>query len=126
VTPTAPESVDTRRRPGARVRQALAAGWGAVIGVAPHVLHHVGPLAGAAILAGTGGRLLFFAIGLIAAAPMLWRLKRRFHSWAAPAIAAALFAVAFLVSSVVIGPLISGAESDDFAPSVTTTHGHDH
>ena len=126
MTPAALESVDTRRRPGARVRQALAAGWGAVIGVAPHVLHHVGPLAGAAILAGTGGRLLFFAIGLVVATPMLWRLKRRFHSWAAPAIAAALFAVAFLVSSVVIGPLISGAESDDFAPSVTTTHGHDH
>jgi hypothetical protein len=55
---------------------------------------------------------------------MLWRLKRRFHSWAAPAIAAALFAVAFMVSSLVLGPLISGSESA--APSVTTTHGHDH
>jgi len=126
VTLTSSDLAVTRRRRGPRIRQALAAAWGAVIGVAPHVLHHVGPLAGAAILAGTGGRLLFFAIGLGAATPMLWRLRRRFHSWAAPAVAVGLFAVAFLVSSVVLGPLISGSETADSAPSVTTTHGHEH
>jgi hypothetical protein len=33
--------------------RAMAAGVGAaVLGAAPHVLHHVGPLAGAAVLAG--------------------------------------------------------------------------
>lgn len=99
------------------------AAWGAVTGVAPHVLHHVGPLAGAAILAGTGGRLLFFGIGIVAATPMLLRLRRRFRSWAAPAVAVGLFAVTFLVSSLVLGPLITGSDS---APSVTTTHGHEH
>jgi peptidoglycan/LPS O-acetylase OafA/YrhL len=124
MTVIAAPSVETRRVPGTRIRQALAATWGGVIGIAPHVLHHVGPLAGAAILAGTGGRLLFFAIGLGAATPMLWRLKRRFGTWAAPAVAVVLFAAAFLASSVVLGPLISGS---DFAnPAVTTTHGHEH
>jgi Kef-type K+ transport system membrane component KefB len=97
-----------------------------VIGVAPHVLHHVGPLAGAAILAGLGGQFLFFVIGLAGTAPMLWRLKRRFRSWVAPAVAVALFAAAFLVSSVVIGPLITGSGSGDAEPGVSTTHGHEH
>jgi len=126
---TSPGSVEVRRGPGARIRQAFAAVWGAVIGVAPHVLHHVGPLAGAAILAGTGGRLLFFAVGLGVATPMLWRLHRRFRTWAAPAVAIVLFAVAYSVSSLVLGPLISGADTggSDGAPFVTTTvHGHQH
>ena len=118
------EPIGVDRGLGVRLRQGLVAFWGGVIGVAPHVLHHVGPLAGAAILAGTGGQLLFFAIGLVAATPMLWRLKRRFHTWAAPAVAVVLFAAAFLVSSVVLGPLISGSDSAN--SSVTTTHGHEH
>ena len=45
--------------------------WGGLIGLLPHVLHHVGPLAGAAILAGAGGTLLFAAIGFVAAIPFL-------------------------------------------------------
>jgi peptidoglycan/LPS O-acetylase OafA/YrhL len=117
-------SVRPTRAFGSRIRQTLVGVWGAVIGVVPHVLHHVGPLAGAAILAGTGGRLLFFALGLGAAFPMLWRLERRFRTWAAPAVAVVLFAAAFLVSSLVLGPLISGSDSAN--PSVTTTHGHQH
>ena len=36
-----------------RVRSAVLAAWGGFIGLLPHVLHHVGPLAGAALLAGT-------------------------------------------------------------------------
>ena len=117
------------RSRGTRVRQGLAAGWGAITGVAPHVLHHVGPLAGAAILAGTGGRILFFAIGLAVATPMLLRLYRRFRSWAAPAVAVALFAVAYLISSVVLGSLLNGSDTANpsVVPSVSTTdHGHDH
>ncbi len=126
MTQASPAPADIHRKRGPRIRQALAAAWGAVIGVAPHVLHHVGPLAGAAILAGTGGRLLFFAIGLGAATPMLVRLRRRFRTWAAPAVAVGFFVVAFLVSSVVLGPLISGSETTDSEPLVTTTHGHEH
>lgn len=91
-----------------RVWLALAAAWAVVTGLLPHVLHHVGPLAGAALFAGLGGSLLFFAIGLLAAFPFLRRLHRRFGGWRAPAIAVALFAVVFSISTFAIGPQISG------------------
>jgi len=79
---------------------------GAVSGVAPHVLHHVGPLAGAAILAGAAGTALFGALGFLLSIPFLLRMRRRFDSWRAPAIALAVFAAAFTLSTVVIGPAI--------------------
>lgn len=120
----------TSARPGSgRLRHVLLAAWGTVSGIAPHVLHHVGPLAGAAILAGTGGRVLFFLLGLGLASPMLVRLYRRFRTWVAPTIAVAVFAVAYTLSSIVLGPLISGATdgSAPETPAATTTtdeHGH--
>lgn len=43
--------------------------------VAPHVLHHVGTLAGAAFLAGVGGRLLFAGIALLVSVPFLLRVN---------------------------------------------------
>lgn len=115
------------RAPG-RIRHLLTAGWGTLTGIAPHVLHHVGPLAGAAILAGTGGRVLFFVIGLAAATPMLIRLYRRFRTWLAPTIAVAIFAVTYTLSSLILGPLISGDDGLTSTPSSTTVttdpHGH--
>lgn len=98
------------RRGMARVWSAALAVWGGFIGVLPHVLHHVGPLAGAALLAGTDGTILFAAIGFAASIPFLLRLYRRFRSWWAPTIALAVFAVMFSVSSFVVGPAISGAD----------------
>ena len=89
---------------------ALAA-WGGFIGLLPHVLHHVGPLAGAALLAGAAGQALFAAIGFVAAVPFLLRLHRRFGGWRAPAIALAAFAAMFILSSLVIGPAISGSNT---------------
>ncbi|MBM2824291.1 MAG: hypothetical protein HW413_3037 [Thermoleophilia bacterium] len=91
-----------------RAWSGLPAAWGAFVGLLPHVLHHVGPLAGAALLAGATGRVLFAAIGFVAAIPFLRRLHRRFGTWRAPAIALALFAAMFSLSSFVIGPAISG------------------
>lgn len=88
---------------------------GAVGGVAPHVLHHVGPLVGTALVAGAGGTALFGFLGLAASVPMLLRLRRRFASWWAPGIALAVFTAMFLFSSLVIGPLISGG--GDVAPT---------
>lgn len=111
------------------LRNGLSVAWGAVTGVAPHVLHHVGPLAGAALLAGAGGQILFFGLGLLAATPMLVRLYRRFRSWAAPAIAISLFALTYTVSSLYIGSLLTGSESASEPPVssvTTTTHSHDH
>jgi len=83
---------------------------GAVGGLAPHVLHHVGPLVGTALVAGAGGTALFGVLGLALSVPMLLRLHRRFRSWWAPGIALAVFTAMFLVSSLVIGPLISGSD----------------
>ena len=94
-----------------RLWSALLAAWGVFIGLLPHVLHHVGPLAGAALLAGAGGTVLFAAIGFVAAIPFLRRLHRRFATWKAPAIALVIFAAMFSLSSFVIGPAISGGES---------------
>jgi hypothetical protein len=91
-----------------RLWSGLLAVWGGFIGLLPHVLHHVGPLAGAALLAGTSGTLLFAAIGFVAAIPFLLRLYRRFGTWRAPVIALAIFAAMFSLSSFVIGPAISG------------------
>jgi len=96
-----------------RVWSAVLAAWGGFIGLLPHVLHHVGPLAGAALLAGATGRALFGAIGFVAAVPFLRRLHRRFETWRAPAIALAVFAAMFSLSSFVIGPLISGGDESN-------------
>lgn len=116
------------RGAGGRLRHLLTAAWGTVSGVAPHVLHHVGPLAGAAVLAGTGGRVLFFVIGLAATTPLLIRLYRRFHTWVAPAIAIAIFGVTYTLSSIFIGPLISGDNPAAAQPATVTSttdeHGH--
>ncbi len=99
-------------------RSLVRRGWaavtgaiGAVSGVAPHVLHHVGPLAGAALLAGAAGTALFGALGFLLSIPLLLRMRRRFGSWRAPAIALAVFAAAFTLSTVVIGPAIRGGDA---------------
>lgn len=117
-----------------RVWPALTAAWAAFTGILPHVLHHAGPLAGAALFAGAGGSVLFFAIGLLAAVPFLRRLHRRFGGWAAPGIAIALFVLVFSFSTFVIGPEISGGGGADTTQSAPTespaghggqgSHGH--
>ena len=106
-----------------RISAAVLAVWAAITGLAPHVLHHVGPLAGAALVAGATGKLLFGAIGLIAAIPFLLRLRRRFATWRAPAIALTIFVAMFSVSTFVIGPLISGSNTND-APGIQQPNSH--
>ena len=108
-----------------RVWGGLVAAWGGFIGLLPHVLHHVGPLAGAALLAGATGRVLFAAIGFVAAIPFLRRLHRRFRTWKAPAIALAVFAAAFSLSSFVIGPAIAG-EDAPAQPGIEDGHAEHH
>jgi len=94
-----------------RIWGAAAAAWGGFVGLLPHVLHHVGPLAGAALLAGASGRVLFAAVGFVAAIPFLRRLHRRFGTWRAPAIALAVLVAMFSLSSFVIGPAIAGEDA---------------
>ena len=109
-----------------RIWGGMLAVWGGFIGLLPHVLHHVGPLAGAALLAGATGRALFAAVGFVAAIPFLRRLHRRFRTWKAPAIALAVFAAAFSLSSFVIGPAISGDEAPAQPGIEQDGHGEHH
>jgi hypothetical protein len=105
-----------------RVWDALVGGIGLAMGLVPHILHHVGFLAGSALVAGSGGTSLFGALGFIASIPFLLRLRRRFGTWRAPAIGLLIFAAMFALSAFVIGPAISGA--NDAKPA--TAPGLDH
>ncbi len=108
---------------------ALVGAIGVVVGLAPHVLHHIGLLAGTALVAGAGGTAVFGLVGLVASVPLLLRLRRRFHTWWAPAIGLAVFAVMFSVSAFVIGPAISGSGQGapgGGQPSPTVDHGSHH
>jgi hypothetical protein len=109
------------QRAAGRLWSGLVAVWAAVTGLAPHVLHHVGPLAGAAIVSGIAGTALFGAIGFVATVPLLLRLHRRFGSWRAPAIALALFVTVFTASTI-LGSQLTGAD----VPAGTSTTDGDH
>jgi hypothetical protein len=123
-------ALTTPARPTGRLRRwwgSVIAAIGAVSGIAPHVLHHVGPLAGTALVAGAGGTALFGAFGLAASVPFLLRLHRRFGTWWAPALALAVFAAMFALSAYIIGPAISGgtdAPRDQPAPTGTDHSEH--
>ena len=89
---------------------ALTAAVGAVMGLLPHLLHHISFFAGAVLVTGVSGNLLFGALGLLLSVPLLRRIYRRFRTWKAPAAAVAVFAVMFSLSAFVIGPAISGTD----------------
>ena len=115
-----PAAKEARRSRLAAIRDTLGAVTGAILGLVPHVLHHIGLIAGAAFITGTGGNALFFVIGLVFSLPMLRRLYRRFRTWRAPAIAIAVFTALFSLSAFVIGPAVSGAGDPNQAPSPPT------
>jgi hypothetical protein len=112
-----PPRSTSRQRAVNRVRGAVAALGAGALGAAPHVLHHIGPLAGAALLAGATGTLLFGALGFLLTIPMLRRLHRRSGSWAVPGGLLALMAVMFTLSTLVIGPALTGRSGESSAPS---------
>jgi hypothetical protein len=109
---------------------AVTGAVGVVSGIAPHVLHHVGPIAGAALLTGTGGSVLFGLVGFAVSVPFLLRLRRRFGSWRAPATALVVFAAMFTLSTLVIGPAIRADSSpaatplEQPVPGAPDPHGH--
>lgn len=100
----------TPRGPG--LRWSLGAVVGTGTGLAPHLLHHVGLVVGAAIVSGTAGTALFCAAGLATMTPTLIRLRRRFDSWWAPIIALTAFAAMFTLSTTVIGPWLRPTVED--------------
>ena len=103
-----------------RVRTTLAALGAAVLGAAPHVLHHAGPLAGAALLAGISGKLLFGALGFLLAIPLLNRLRSRHDSWAVPVGVLAVMAAVFTFSSLVIGPTLADSGGGSTTPTTNS------
>ena len=106
----------------ARAYGLASAAVGAVAGITPHVLHHIGPIAGAAILTGTEGSVLLGIIGFALTLPLLVRLKQRFSSWLAPGVALVLFASMFTISTLWIGPAIRGENGGDEAAPVDPHH----
>lgn len=126
-----PETVPIARRSVRErliaVRSAVSAAVGSVLALVPHVLHHIGILAGAAFLTGFGGSLLLGAVGLVFSIPLLRRLYRRFGTWKAPATALVVFTALFSLSAFVIGPAISGnGSSTSPAPSETPSEHSGH
>lgn len=105
---------DSSATPDRTIRQRLWIGasslGAALLGLLPHVLHHVGLFAGA-LFAGAGGSVLFGVIGFFAAIPFLRRIHRRTGTWRLPAGLLALMAVIFSISTFVVGPAISGSDS---------------
>lgn len=95
-----------------------------MLGLAPHVLHHVGFIGGTAFVTGAGGNALFYVIGLALSVPMLRRIHRRFGTWVAPALAVAVFTAVFLLSALVVGPAITGDDPAPRAPTPVPTERH--
>ena len=114
--PSAPSPAPAvRRTVGQRVWVGVSSAGAVVLGVAPHVLHHIGLFAGA-LFAGVGGSLLFGAVGFLAAIPFLLRIHRRTGTWRVPGALLALFAVVFSISTFVVGPAITGTGNENGSP----------
>ncbi|WP_220794250.1 hypothetical protein [Nocardioides pelophilus] len=114
--PSADDTADeTPQRRGllATVWSAVTAVVGGIMGLLPHLLHHVGLLGGAVLVTGATGNILFAVLGLVLSLPLLRRLYRRFGTWKAPTLALAVFTLMFSLSAFVIGPAIS---NDDPSP----------
>ena len=99
---------------------------GLVMGLLPHVLHHVGFFVGTALIAGATGTAIFGLLGLLFSLPMLMRLRKRFGTWKAPALALGVFAVMFTISTYVIGPAISGTGTNNPSTVPTIDHNSHH
>lgn len=103
---------------------AIRAGFGAVLGLVPHVMHHIGFIAGAAILTGVVGNSVLYVVGLVLSIPLLRRIQRRFGTWKAPAIGVAIFTAMFALSAFVIGPALNPAGVTPAPSTVDAHNGH--
>ncbi len=111
-----PQARVTLRERARAIWAAIRAAVGAFLGLLPHLLHHVGIFAGAAILAGLWGNVALYLVGLLLSIPMLKWLRRRFGSAVAPVIGVLAFTALFLVSALIIGPAFSGRQPASVAP----------
>jgi hypothetical protein len=124
--PVAPLPAQTVQR---SVWATVRASIGAALGILPHVMHHVGLLAGAALLTGALGNGILYAVGLLMSIPLLRRLRSRFPTMWAPSIGVVVFTGLFSLSAFVVGPALNGGAEKvpaiTPAPAVTTTDGHE-
>lgn len=104
-----------------RLRIAAAGVGAALLGATPHVLHHAGPLAGAALFAGVGGTLLFGALGLHCRNPAAAEDAATHRVVAAPGGRARAVPALFALSSFVVAPALTGAKDDNGQPSPATS-----
>lgn len=133
-TERASTEIEQNPMPRSRLRaiwESIGVAIGVAMGLVPHVLHHIGLIAGAALVTGAAGNLVFFALGLVFSIPLLRRLHKKFHTPWAPAIAIAIFAAMFSLSAFVIGPAITGDSPPANAPTSpgqtpTTDHSQHH
>ena len=115
---------DRTPSPFRAVRDTAGAVGGAVLGLAPHVLHHVGLVAGTAFVVGAGGNALFYLLGLLLSVPMIRRIYRRFGTWLAPVLAVAIFTATFLVSAYLVGPAITSERPEAPPDNTPATQQH--
>lgn len=109
-----------------RAWRTVSAIVGTLLGLLPHLLHHAGLIFGAVLVTGTGGNVLFGALGLLFSMPLLRRLYTRFNTWRAPALALVVLVAMFSLSAFVIGPAVSGDVPAETPPAQTPDHsGHD-
>jgi len=87
----------------------LAGATAAVTGTLPHVIHHIGLVAGGALLVGAWGQSLLAILGLVAMGPLLLRMRRRSGAWRKPALMLVLFAAVYAASTFVVGPALRDA-----------------
>ena len=104
----APTQEDTPRSSRWRaIWSGARAAVGALLGLVPHVLHHIGFLAGAAVLTGAVGNALLYVAGLALSIPMLDRIRKRHHTWKASLIAVVVFTGLFAFSAFIVGPALN-------------------
>lgn len=114
-----------------RLQSVVMTAWAAVTGIAPHVLHHVGPLAGAAFFAGATGRVVFGIVALVLTVPVLLRVHRRSGTWRLPIALLTVFVIVWSVSTFVVGPRLYGEQANNPAverpesPNDSTDEEHD-
>lgn len=123
-----PHADDTAERRGvlATAWSAVTAVVGGIMGLLPHLLHHVGLLGGAVLVTGATGNVVFAVLGLLLSLPLLRRLYRRFETWKAPALALAVFTLMFSLSAFVIGPAINNDNPTPDRPPAQTPGPDDH
>lgn len=127
--PTTVETADeTPQRRGvlATAWSAVTAVVGGIMGLLPHLLHHVGLLGGAVLVTGATGNVVFAVLGLLLSLPLLRRLYRRFGTWKAPALGLGVFTLMFSLSAFVIGPAINNDNPSPDRPPAQTPGPDDH